>query len=66
MNECNGLFTDFPITDHAGPGVGCQMVNQFNTCPCDPKPRIVDLSTAAFVALGGNIVSGHFPVTISW
>jgi rare lipoprotein A (peptidoglycan hydrolase) len=26
----------------------------------------VDLSTAAFVALGGNIVSGHFPVTISW
>jgi hypothetical protein len=65
LNECNGNSINIPITDHAGPDVACQMSNELNACLCDPKPRIVDLSIAAFVAIG-NVTLGHTPVTIYW
>jgi hypothetical protein len=65
LNECNGNSINTPITDHAGPDVACQMSNELNACLCDPKPRIVDLSIAAFVAIG-NVTLGHITVTIYW
>jgi hypothetical protein len=62
-NECTSRASLLPVT-------GCASIaGLFNdrcvTCGTSPRGRIVDLSVAAFIALGGELERGCFNATIT-
>lgn len=60
-NDCTGLETRIPITE-----CGCVAAHFCDRCVCcgiSPRGRVIELTRASFVDLGGDLDAGCFNVT---
>jgi hypothetical protein len=62
-NECSGRTALLPVTSE---GVAArEFCDRCLKCGTSPKGRVADLTTAAFVELGGNLDEGCFNATLT-
>jgi hypothetical protein len=62
-NECAGLAAVLPVTSDGS--IAREFCDRCVECGTSPKGRVADLTTAAFVGLGGNLEDGCFNATLT-